>query len=224
MAGIKQKDSHAAIHTHAPSYAHSHSHDTGHNHGHSAVHTHGEGVVAAHRGLRDIRAIIERAAISQGAKQKAIAIFQALGAAEAKIHNKDIEQVHFHEVGAADAIVDIVCAAVGSETLRVDEWVCSPLNVGSGTVECAHGSFPVPAPATLELLRGAPIFSSGIAAELVTPTGAAIVRTLVSRYAPIPQMKIDAVGYAASRTRKCLAPVDWPRSAFRSITVHRTRF
>src|SRR5205085_2345604 len=124
--------------------------------------------------------IIARAAISESAKARALEIFQALGAAEAKIHNIPVEQVHFHEVGAADAIVDIVCAAVGSEALHVDEWLCSPLNVGSGSVECAHGSFPVPAPATLELLQGAPIFSSGIQAELVTPTGAAIAKTLTS--------------------------------------------
>ncbi len=98
----------------------------------------------------------------------------------------DIEKIHFHEVGAVDAIVDIVCAAVGAEALGVDEIVCSPLNVGGGTVKCAHGKFPVPAPATVELLQGAPVFSSGIQAELVTPTGAAIVKTLATRFAPFP--------------------------------------
>jgi uncharacterized protein (TIGR00299 family) protein len=124
-------------------------------------------------------------------------MFEALGGAEAKIHNRDIDTIHFHEVGAVDAIVDIVCAAVGSEALEVDEFVCSPLNVGGGTVRCTHGTFPVPAPATIELLKGAPVYSSGLQVELVTPTGAAIVRTLVKRFAPFPEMKIEKAAYGA---------------------------
>jgi len=151
----------------------------------------------AHRGLNEIRAIIRHANITPAAQQRALAIFQALGEAEAKIHNIDVEKIHFHEVGAVDAIVDIVCAAVGSLALGVDEWVCSPLNVGGGTVECAHGKFPVPSPATVELLRGAPVYSSGVNAELVTPTGAAIVKTLCKRFFPFPAMKITAAGYGA---------------------------
>ena len=126
-----------------------------------------------------------------------MAIFEALGAAEAKIHDTDIETIHFHEVGAIDAMVDIVCAAVGAEALGVDEIVCSPLNVGGGTVKCAHGTLPVPAPATLELLKNVPVYSSGIQAELVTPTGAAIVKTLVKRFAPFPRMSIEKIGYGA---------------------------
>ena len=129
-------------------------------------------------GLKKIREIIRASEISESAKKTAIAIFEALGEAEAKIHNMDIEKIHFHEVGAVDAMVDIVCAAVGAEALGVDEIVCSPLNVGGGTVKCAHGTFPVPAPATVELLKDAPVYSSGIQAELVTPTGAAIVKML----------------------------------------------
>lgn len=149
------------------------------------------------RGLKEIREIIRGAAISDTARQTAIAIFEALGAAEAKIHNSEIEKVHFHEVGAVDAMVDIVCAAVGAEALGVDEIICSPLNVGGGTVKCAHGTFPVPAPATVELLKGTPVYSSGIEAELVTPTGAAIVKTLARRFVSFPAMKIDKVGYGA---------------------------
>jgi pyridinium-3,5-bisthiocarboxylic acid mononucleotide nickel chelatase len=105
--------------------------------------------------------------------------------------------VHFHEVGAVDAMVDIVCAAVGAEELRFDQFVCSPLNVGGGTVKCAHGTFPVPAPATLALLTDAPIYSAGVQAELVTPTGAAIVKTLARRFTSFPTMKIDKSGYGA---------------------------
>jgi pyridinium-3,5-bisthiocarboxylic acid mononucleotide nickel chelatase len=161
-----------------------------HGHEHSHEHSHG-------RRLPEIRAIISGAAISDRAKKTAIMIFEALGAAEAKIHNTSIESVHFHEVGAVDAIVDIVCAAVGAEALGVDEIVCSPLNVGGGTVQCAHGTFPVPAPATVELLKDAPVYSSGVQAELVTPTGAAIVKTLASRFAAFPQMKIEKSGYGA---------------------------
>ena len=161
-----------------------------HEQDHSHPHEHG-------RGLNEIRDIISKATISEAAKKTAIAIFEALGAAEAKIHNTDIERIHFHEVGAVDAMVDIVCAAVGAEALGVDEIVCSPLNVGGGTVKCAHGILPVPAPATLELLKNAPVYASGIQAELVTPTGAAIVKTLAKRFAPFPRMKVEKTGYGA---------------------------
>jgi pyridinium-3,5-bisthiocarboxylic acid mononucleotide nickel chelatase len=159
-------------------------------HQHDHAHEHG-------RGLTEIREIIGKAGISEQAKSTAITIFQALGVAEAKVHNIDVESVHFHEVGAVDAMVDIVCAAVGAEALGVDEIVCSPLNVGGGTVKCAHGTFPVPAPATVELLKGAPVYSSGLQAELVTPTGAAIVKTLAKRFAQFPEMKIGKTGYGA---------------------------
>jgi uncharacterized protein (TIGR00299 family) protein len=150
-----------------------------------------------HRGLSEIRAIIRKADMAAAAQERALAVFQALGDAEAKIHNTDVEKIHFHEVGAVDAIVDIVCAAVGSLALEVDEWVCSPLNVGGGSVECAHGKFPVPSPATVELLRGVPVYSSGVNAELVTPTGAAVVKTLCKRFVPFPAMRIAATGYGA---------------------------
>jgi uncharacterized protein (TIGR00299 family) protein len=149
------------------------------------------------RSLTEIREIIEKSAISSTAKATAIRIFETLGQAEAEIHHTSIEQVHFHEVGAVDALVDIVCAAVGAESLAVEEWVCSPLNVGGGTVKCAHGTLPVPAPATLNLLRDAPVYSSGPQVELVTPTGAAIVKTLCGRFAPFPAMKIEKAGYGA---------------------------
>jgi uncharacterized protein (TIGR00299 family) protein len=183
-------------------HTHSHDHEHGHEHAHSHGHSHGPGEHAHEvhqlgRGLTEIRQIISAAAISESAKRLAIAIFEALGVAEAEIHNTTVEQVHFHEVGAVDAMVDIVCAAVGAEALGVDEWVCSPLNVGGGTVKCAHGTLPVPAPATVKLLAGAPVYSSGPQVELVTPTGAAIVKTLVKRFAAFPAMKIDKAGHGA---------------------------
>jgi uncharacterized protein (TIGR00299 family) protein len=172
------------------SHAHQNSEPHGHYHENHPEHQHG-------RGLTEIREIISKAVISESAKGTAIAIFEKLGQAESKIHNVPIENIHFHEVGAVDALVDIVCAAVGTEALAADEVICSPLNVGGGTVECAHGTFPVPAPATVELLKGAPVYSSGIQAELVTPTGAAIVATLVNRFSSFPEIKIDKTGYGA---------------------------
>src|SRR6202165_5956140 len=191
---------------------HSHQHDEnhkGHGHHHHKEDSSGAGISRAGvppphehshshgRGLNEIRAIIDKTAISDASKKTATAIFEALGAAEAKIHSTDIEKVHFHEVGAVDAMVDIVCASVGAEALGVDEIVCSPLNVGGGSVKCAHGTFPVPTPATVALLTNAPVYSSGVQAELVTPTGAAIVKTLVKRFAPFPEMKIEKSGYGA---------------------------
>jgi pyridinium-3,5-bisthiocarboxylic acid mononucleotide nickel chelatase len=185
------------------------------DHGHDLVHAHPHdsapassrtGVPAPHshdhphahgRSLKEIRGIIGQAAISDAAKQTALKIFDALGTAEAKIHNNEIESVHFHEVGAVDAIVDIVCASVGAAALGVDEFVCSPLNVGGGTVKCAHGVFPVPAPATVEILQGAPVYSSGMQVELLTPTGAAIAKTLATRFGAFPEMKIEKSGYGA---------------------------
>ena len=182
-------------HSHANEHGHSHEH--GHLDDHGTQHDHGSKHTHSHRGLKEIRQIIHAASISQSAKDRAIKIFEALGAAEAKVHNTDIEKIHFHEVGAIDAIVDIVCASVGAEALGVDEWVCSPLNVGGGTVVCAHGAFPIPAPATLELLKNAPVYSGEIQKELVTPTGAAIVSVLASRFSQFPAMKTEKIGYGA---------------------------
>jgi pyridinium-3,5-bisthiocarboxylic acid mononucleotide nickel chelatase len=193
-----QEHSHGHEHSHSQTppraavpHEHGHSHDHGHQHEHGPKHSH------SHRGLKEIRQIIHAANISQSAKDRAIKIFEALGAAEAKVHNSDIERIHFHEVGAIDAIVDIVCASVGADALGVDEWVCSPLNVGGGTVVCAHGAFPIPAPATLELLKNAPVYSGEIQKELVTPTGAAIVSVLASRFSQFPAMKTEKIGYGA---------------------------
>jgi uncharacterized protein (TIGR00299 family) protein len=191
-------------HSHEHAHSHEHEHSHGHEHGHSVAQTppraavpHEHDHTHPHRGLKEIRQIIQAADICQSAKDRAIRIFEALGAAEAKVHNTDIEKIHFHEVGAIDAIVDIVCASVGAEALGVDEWICSPLNVGGGTVVCAHGAFPIPAPATLELLKNAPVYSGEIQKELVTPTGAAIVSVLASRFSQFPAMKTEKIGYGA---------------------------
>jgi uncharacterized protein (TIGR00299 family) protein len=195
----RQEASHS--HAHDDHHGHEHEHAHGHHHSHgessrtgvSAPHKHEH----THRGLTEIRKIISAAQISESAKKTAISIFEALGAAEAKIHDVPVENIHFHEVGSVDAIVDIVCAAVGIEALGVDEIVCSSLNVGGGMVKCAHGTFPVPAPATVELLKDAPVYSADVQAELVTPTGAAIVKTLAKRFSTFPEMKVEKSAYGA---------------------------
>ena len=192
--GVGAKHQSGASHSHG--HAHSHDHESSHAHEHQ--HSHDEPHVHAHgRHLSDIVSIISKAALSDRAKQLAGEIFLALGAAEAKIHNVPLEQIHFHEVGAADAIVDIVCASVGAVALGVDKFICSPLNVGGGTVVCAHGTMPVPAPATLKLLQDIPIYSGEIQKELVTPTGAAIVKVLASSFGPRPAMTTEQTGYGA---------------------------
>src|SRR5271163_969063 len=150
-----------------------------------------------HRGLSIILGRIDKASLAPRAAERARKIFTRLAEAEAKVHQMPVEQVHFHEVGAVDSIVDIVGAAVGFELLGIDEFACSSFDVGAGQVKTAHGLLPVPAPATAELLRGAPTYSSGIERELVTPTGAAIATTLSTRFAQIPAMTLRTIGYGA---------------------------
>jgi hypothetical protein len=214
---------HQHAHTHSHGGGHSHSHEK-HSHSHSHEHEHGTAHSHPHRGLKEICQIINAADISQSAKDRAIRIFEALGAAEAKVHNTDIEKIHFHEVGAIDAIVDIVCASVGAEALGVDEWVCSPMNVGGGTVVCAHGTFPIPAPATLELLKNAPVYSGEIQKELVTPTGAAIVSVLASRFSQFPMMKTQKIGYGAGTRNSKNSPNVLRLTVGETSTQHESPF
>jgi pyridinium-3,5-bisthiocarboxylic acid mononucleotide nickel chelatase len=150
-----------------------------------------------HRGLSIILGRIDKANLAPRAAGRARKIFTRLAEAEAKVHQMPVEQVHFHEVGAVDSIVDIVGSAIGFELLGIDEFACSGFDVGAGQVKTAHGLLPVPAPATAELLRGAPTYSSGVERELVTPTGAAIATTLASRFSEIPKMTLRAIGYGA---------------------------
>jgi pyridinium-3,5-bisthiocarboxylic acid mononucleotide nickel chelatase len=150
-----------------------------------------------HRHLSDIKHIIEGCDLSSAVKQRAVQIFTRLAEAEARVHNEPIDHVHFHEVGALDAIVDVVGAAICFDALQIERFVCSPLHVGSGFVKMAHGQFPIPPPAVTELLQGVPFYATGIKGELLTPTGAAIITTVCSEYGPIPEMKIEATGYGA---------------------------
>jgi len=176
--------------------AHRHSHPHEHHEHESGHHLH-EHIHAPHRSLSTILGMIRAAPLGEGVKQRASRAFQLLGEAEGAIHSIPIEQVHFHEVGAIDTIVDIVCAAAGCEALGIDRWMASSLNVGSGTVQCAHGTLPVPAPATLALLDDAPVYAAGPPMERVTPTGAAMLRMLDVEYGPLPMMRVTARGYGA---------------------------
>lgn len=151
----------------------------------------------AHRHLPHIIEIIQRAGFTEPVQAKAIATFERLAEAEASVHGTTPDKVHFHEVGAADAIVDICGACLGLHTLEIEAVYCSPVPTGSGTVQCAHGLMPVPAPATAELLKGIPIAPIEEPGELTTPTGAALIKTLATQFGPLPEMRIEQVGYGA---------------------------
>ena len=150
-----------------------------------------------HRKLGDIQTLVRDSALSAGVKEQTLRVFGRLAEAEGKLHNMPPEQVHFHEVGAVDAILDIVGTCIGLELLDISQLTCSPVNVGSGCVQAAHGSLPVPAPASLELLKNIPIYSSGVDGELVTPTGAALISSLSTGFGPIPAMRVERIGYGA---------------------------
>lgn len=150
-----------------------------------------------HRHLHHIVDIIENSTLTVGVKERSIAIFGRMAAAEARVHGIDVKKVHFHEVGAMDAIIDVVGACIAFEILRIENFACSKIHVGSGFVEMEHGKFPVPPPAVAELLAGKPIYSTEIAGELITPTGAAIISTVCDSYGVIPEMSVETTGYGA---------------------------
>lgn len=152
-----------------------------------------------HRNLKEMLSIIDRSRLDSEVKEKSRAIFQRIADAEAKIHRVPMEEVHFHELGGLDSVADIVGSVIGLQQLKVDEVWVSRVNVGGGFVKCEHGVLPVPAPATLSLMKGKPIYSSGIEKELLTPTGAAVLTTLGSRFGEMPPMKVEKIGYGAGR-------------------------
>lgn len=150
-----------------------------------------------HRHLPEIEKIIKESALSDLVKERSIAIFNRLAIAEASVHGIELSKVHFHEVGAFDAIIDIVGSCIGFEMLNVEQFAASKIHVGSGFVDMAHGKFPVPPPAVAELLKAVPFYSTEIEGELITPTGAAIISTLAMNYGPIPELTLEAIGYGA---------------------------
>jgi uncharacterized protein (TIGR00299 family) protein len=150
-----------------------------------------------HRGLREIEAIVARAELPASVKANCVAVYRAIGEVEAAAHGCSIDEVHFHEVGAVDTIVDVVCACLGTHLLGVDRIHANGIEVGSGTVRAAHGVLPVPAPATAALLRGIPVRSGGLRGERTTPTGAALLRTLVHAFDEPVRCTAEAIGYGA---------------------------
>jgi pyridinium-3,5-bisthiocarboxylic acid mononucleotide nickel chelatase len=175
-------------HSH-PAPDHHHHHDRAHDHGHAHAHP--------HRSLPEIFALIDSSGLTAAGRDRAKEMFGRLAEAEAAIHQMPVEQVHLHEVGALDSIIDIVGIVHAMEWAGADTVVCSPLNVGGGMVQSAHGLFPVPAPATVRLLGGAPVYSGAVQKELVTPTGALIATTFATSFGPLPAMSIERVGYGA---------------------------
>ena len=182
-----------------PSHSHDHTPHPTHSHDHAPhpAHSHDHSDASPHHSLKEIASFIERSALTSEGKGRAIHMFERLAAAESAIHGTPLESVHLHEVGALDSIVDIVGAVYGLEVLGADRVVSSPLNVGSGTVTCAHGVFPVPAPATARLLEGVPVYAGEVRMEMVTPTGALLVTEYAGAYGPLPPLTIRGIGYGA---------------------------
>jgi len=170
---------------------HDHSHRNDHSHSYSSSHV--------HRNFNDIKELINQSDLSQQVKDLSINIFAKVAKAEAKVHNKEINQVHFHEVGAVDSIVDIVGTAILIEMINPDHIYSSAVSLGTGFVDAAHGRIPVPAPATIEILNDIPVFSTGVRGELVTPTGAAIIKTLAEDFIQLPEVEISKIAYGAGK-------------------------
>lgn len=183
QAGHHRKELRVLFHDH-----HDHHHGEGDHHHH---HPH------EHRRYKEIVQMIEGANLHPRVTARALAVFAKIGEAEAKIHNIPVETVHFHEVGAIDSIVDVVGIALALEDLGIDQLYCGPVPTGNGYVRCDHGLYPVPAPATMEMLRGIPLRSTVIQKELTTPTGAGLAAALVKQFGPVPSMVVDAIGYGA---------------------------
>jgi uncharacterized protein (DUF111 family) len=186
-------------HHHGPGSAsgadtHPHGHGHEHTHEHAALHRHAE---HGHRGIGEIRNLIAASRLPEAVAADALAVFGLLARAEAKVHGVSLEDVHFHEVGALDAIADVVAASSAIHQIGPEETWCSPVHVGCGTVHCDHGVLPVPAPATAEILRGVPVYSDGTRGELTTPTGAALLKHFCDGFAPMPPLVVEAVGYGA---------------------------
>ncbi|RLL46938.1 DUF111 family protein [Oceanobacillus piezotolerans] len=193
--------SHSHNHDHGHGHSHSHDHDHGHDHSHSHDHehdhTHSHSQDHHHRGYSDIVKMIKAADFSERVEELALAMFKKIGIAEGKIHGVPLEEVHFHEVGAVDSIIDIVGAAILIDQLGVERIISAPVPTGSGHIHIDHGVYPVPAPATLEILRGVPVAKSELRTELTTPTGAAIAAVLAEEFSSFPSMKVINVGYGA---------------------------
>ena len=165
--------------------------EEGEEHGHERHHH--------HSGIREIREQISRMPFSENVRTHALRIFDSIAQAEAAVHGQELEQIHFHELGTVDAVADVLGVCLLMEKLAPEQVLCSPVNVGGGTVRCAHGVLPVPAPATERLLRGIPYYEGEIKSELCTPTGAALLAHFVDRFCPMPLMRVSACGYGTGK-------------------------
>lgn len=184
----------AEEHVHTHEEMHIHSHEEGHTHDHEHAHSHAHG----HHSHTSVAAILEQISkldMSDTVKKDAEGIYREIAATESKVHQTDMEQIHFHEVGSVDALIDVVGSCLALELLGVDEVQASPVCVGNGTVRCAHGILPVPAPATAEIIKGMPVYCSSFDGELLTPTGAAILKYFVETYTKEMHMEIEEIGY-----------------------------
>lgn len=186
-----EHEHHAHTHAHAhvqedAHWHHSDAHD--HHHEHDAHHH-------AHHGMAEIRSLIAELAVSETVKEKALAVYQSIAEAESKVHGAEVDQIHFHEVGSMDAVADVTAVCLLMELLAPEQVIVSPIHVGSGTVLCAHGRLPVPAPATALILEGMPIYGGNVQGELCTPTGAALLKTFADSFGPMPPMTVTKTGY-----------------------------
>lgn len=192
---------HSHEHQHHHGHGHGHHHHDHHHHDHSHEHRghdhHHHDHSHHHRRYKEIAEIIEAADLAPRVAARAQAVFEKIAVAEAKIHNVPVETVHFHEVGALDSIVDIVGITLALEDLEIDRLYAGPVPTGNGYVRCDHGLYPVPAPATMELLKGIPLRQTDIQKELTTPTGAGVAAALVRQFGPLPAMTVEAIGYGA---------------------------
>lgn len=190
----KNVEHHTKHHDHAHSHTGHHHH---HDHGHSHTHSHDGHDHHDHRSYRDIVEMIDGSGLKDKVKEISLHVFKKIGEAEGKIHGMPLEQVHFHEVGAVDSIIDIIGTAILIDELEIDTIYSAPVPTGSGKIHIDHGIYPVPAPATLEILKGIPLAKSDIKAELTTPTGAAFAAVLAEKFTDFPAMKVTAIGYGA---------------------------
>lgn len=182
---------HAHAHEHVQEDAHCHdsdAHDHAHHHEHDAHHH-------AHHGMVEIRRLIAELAVSETVKEKVLAVYQSIAEAESRVHGAEVDQIHFHEVGSMDAVADVTAVCLLMELLAPEQVIVSPIHVGSGTVLCAHGRLPVPAPATALILEGIPIYGGSVQGELCTPTGAALLKTFADSFGPMPPMTVAKTGY-----------------------------
>lgn len=211
---LDEKSGHKHDHNNNHNHSHdhvNHSHDHSHHHKDNNLHEHSHSHDHHHRNFADIKKIINALPHSEQVKKLSMEMFGYIAEAEAKVHGKTVDEVHFHEVGAIDSIVDIIGTAIAiemvKEKFKVEEIYSAPIHLGTGFVRCAHGKIPVPVPATTEILKGVPVYSTGVRGELVTPTGAAIVRCLALDFIPMPVMTVEKIGYGLGKSEFEIANV-----------------